>query len=114
MENYEEIPTLCNDNYFYCATEKDFPLVPGIPDEWYKEQDSGQIEFRKLEDKHGHCQISGWKVTPMLYFELDEQEFPSFMMSDIDVLKLWMKIVDQGGLISDGIINLFETSQEDK
>lgn len=111
MENYEEIPTLCDDNYFYCATEKDFPMVPGIPDEWYNEQDSGQIEFRKLEDDHG-IQISGWKVTPTLYSELDEKEFPSFIMSDIDVLKLWMKVVDQGGLISDGIINLFEGPQK--
>lgn len=111
IEDHEETPTLCDDNYFYCSTDDNFPEVKGIPEEWYAEQSSGQIEFRKLEGKDGG-QLHGWKVTPVLYFELGEKEFPSFMMSDLDVLSLWVKVVSQGGLVSDGVINLFETVQQ--
>lgn len=47
----EAIP-LCDENYFYCAVPKGviFPIVEGVPVEWYGFQ--GQLEFRKYQKKN--------------------------------------------------------------
>lgn len=112
-----EILPLCTEDYFYCAApDGKFPKVEGVPEEFYANQQRGQLEFRKYIIKSNACdkcqhkigdKFSGWMVTPVLYFDESSKEFDEFEMKDIAVLNLWMQILMVGGVVSDGYINLF-------
>lgn len=121
-----KVAELCPDMYIYCAVPpgKEFPKVAGVPAEWYEHSSLGQLEFRKyvndIECKVcGHDDIkhitpySGWMVTPVLYIRQlgadEEKKFPEIEMKDLEVLQLWIKIVEEGGCVSDGYLNLFSS-----
>lgn len=68
-----------------------FPQPPACQAEWKPYPASGR-----------------WTVRPALYWETGEKFFPEFVMNDIDVLKLWLQVVQNGGVVSDGSIDLFK------
>jgi len=110
VRNTYETNILSNDeDYLYIC----LPIgmrVPGIVEEWYT-FDRAQLEFFKVKDPDTHATLDGWYVEPVWYgvgpTNDGERRFPFFIMSNLDVLKLWVRIVEAGEFVSDGIINLF-------
>jgi len=101
----------------YCCTKKniDFPKIKSIPDEWYNSTEGNQLELRKyfIPDECLNCKkvgrgtFTGWIVTPVTYGDKSCKNYPEFEMTDLEVLQLWIDIIKKGGVVSDGIINLF-------
>lgn len=102
------------EDYVYAACNP-FPFLPQIDKVWYAHQDRGQLEFRKYEESYDDYQgdekewkpYSKWMVTPCVYNDDDSHSYTEFEMEDVDVLKLWLQVVEKGGLVSDGVVNLF-------
>jgi hypothetical protein len=108
---YVTLPLGTNgDNYIYAYSYGDtYPAIVGVDELWYTLP--GQLEFFKLSDSTTLIPEDGWYVEPCWYGagpNKDEmRRFAGFNMTGLEVLKLWTYIVEHGGEVSDGVVNLF-------
>lgn len=93
----------------FCCTVKEADIDPSmraiLPPGW--PSDEGQLEFYKLDDQ------KDWWVVPVTVICGEDEDkdnvlrFPGFYLTNREMLLLWLRVISNGGEISDGHTTLF-------